>query len=321
MFCLTNTGFVQCHYLGSHKVCCTPVLYFALFSIFFFCVLCLTNIGFVQCFSVGSNKVCCMLVFNFALFSNFLFCVLCLTNIVFVQCFSFRSLKVCCMLGFNFLFCVVCLANIGFVQCFSFGSREVSYTLLLCFSQNFVLRVLPHKHRVCAVLLPRLPSSLLHGCVYFALFSHFLLYVFCLTNIGLVQCFSLLVFFVLSNKLRFVQWFFPGSPRICTLYFFALCYSILSLCSAFFPSLIYSSVDSRKVGSSLLLHLCFIWSICSVCFILHCLQWCYFLGAWRFWMIMSSFALFCHLVRVFRHAASSSRGLLPCPSVFAPLCT
>ena len=229
LLCLTNIGFVQCFSFGSRKVCCMLVVNFALFSNFLFCVLCLTNIGFVQCFSFGSLKVCCMLVFNFALFSNFLFCVLCLTNIGFVQCFSFGSLKVCCMLVFNFalfsnfLFCVLCLTNIGFVQCFSFGSRKGSYTLLLCFSQNFVLRVLHHKHRVCAVLLPRLPSSLLHGCVYFALFSNFLLYVFCLTNIGLVQCFSLrlpsslhpfgflcfiqfaFVVRALPNKLRFVQ--------------------------------------------------------------------------------------------------------------------
>ena len=54
-------------------------------------------------------------------------------------------------------------------------------------------------------------------------------------------------------------------------------------------------------------------------FFLHCLQWCYFLGLCRFWMIMFSFAFFCNLVRVFRHVASSSAGLLPCPSVFAPL--
>ena len=38
-------------------------------------------------------------------------------------------------------------------------------------------------------------------------------------------------------------------------------------------------------------------------------------------MIMFSFAFFCNLVRVFRHAASSSAGLLHCPSVFAPLCS
>ena len=54
---------------------------------------------------------------------------------------------------FNFAlfsnFCFACLAlNIGFMPCFSFGSRKVSCTLLLRFSKNFVLLVLPHKDRV-----------------------------------------------------------------------------------------------------------------------------------------------------------------------------
>ena len=143
-------------------------------------------------------------------------------------------------------------------------------SLILLYSVIFVLLALPHKHRVCAVLFPRLPYSLLHGCVYFALFSIFLLCLFCLTNIVFVQCSpfdsrSLLhAFFVsniflfralcltniwlvqcfsvrllpslhpfvflcfiqfafliraLPNKLRFLQWFFPGSSRICKLYF------------------------------------------------------------------------------------------------------
>ena len=89
-----------------------------------FGLFCLTNTGFVQCYSLGSRKVCCTLVFNFALFSNF--------------CFA----------------CFASHANIGVVQCFSFGSCKVGYTLLLRFSQNFVLRVFPHKHRARAVLFP-----------------------------------------------------------------------------------------------------------------------------------------------------------------------
>ena len=138
----------------------------------------------------------------------------------------------------NFGFACVASQTSGLCRAFpSAPVKPVSYTLLLRFSQNFVLRVLPHKHRVCSVLLPRLSSSLLHACVYFALFSNFLLYVFCLTNIGLVQCFSLrlpsslhpfgflcfiqfaFVVRALPNNLRFARWFFPGSPRICTLYF------------------------------------------------------------------------------------------------------
>ena len=132
--------------------------------------------------------------------------------------------RLCLILLHSVIFVfVLSLTHIGFVQYFSFGSRKVSYTLLLRFSQNFVLRVLPHKHRVCAVLLPRLPSSLLHACVYFALFGNFLPCLFFLTNIGLVQRFSLrlpsslrpfgflcfiqfaFVMRALPNKLRFVQ--------------------------------------------------------------------------------------------------------------------
>ena len=137
------------------------------------------------------------------------------------------------------MFCLFCLTKTGFVQCCSLGPDKVCCTLLfnLFYSVILVLRVLPHKHRVCAVLLPRLPSSLLHVCVYFALFSNFLLCMFYLTNIGLVQCFSLrllsslhpfgflcfiqfaFVMRALPNKVRFVRGFFPGSPRICTIYF------------------------------------------------------------------------------------------------------
>ena len=144
--------------------------------------------------------------------------------------FSRLRRKVCCTPVFNFAlfsdFCFACFASQTSGLCRAFPSapvKPVSYTLLLRFSQNFVLRVLPHKHRVCSVLLPRLSSSLLHACVYFALFSNFLLYVFCLTNIGLVQCFSLrlpsslhpfgflcfiqfaFVMRALPNKLPFVQ--------------------------------------------------------------------------------------------------------------------
>ena len=49
----------------------------------------------------------------------------------------------------------------------------------------FMFCVLRHKHRVCAVLFPRLLLSF-YACV-----CHVLLCVLCLTNIGFVQCFSL----------------------------------------------------------------------------------------------------------------------------------
>ena len=150
---------------------------------------CLTNTGFVQCYSLGSRKVCCTLVFNFALFSNFCF-----------PCFASQ-------------------ANIGVVQCFSFGSRKVSYTLLLLFSQNFVLRVFPHKHRACAVLFPL--ASLKFTPFWLSLFYSVC---FCYT------CFA--------RQAPVCAVIFPRLPSNLHAYFFALYYSVLSLCSAFFPSLI-----------------------------------------------------------------------------------
>ena len=173
----------------------------------------------MQCYFLGSRKVCCMLVFNFSLFSNF--------------CFA----------------CLKASQKSGL--CSAFPSAPVESVTR--FSQNFVLRVLPYKHRVCAVLFVRLPYSLLHAFVV----SNLRFCTFCLTIIGLVQCFflrlpsSLHPFFLcfiqfaffmraLPNKLRpVVQRFFPVSPRICTLNFFALYYSVLILCSGpYSPSLI-----------------------------------------------------------------------------------
>ena len=125
-------------------------------------MLCLTNIGFVQCYSLSSHKVCCTLVFNFALFSNFcfacfasqrsapvksvtrfcyalvrtLFCVFCLKNTGLVQCYSLGSRQVCCMFVFillySVIFCFACFASptSGLCSAFPFGSPQV-YTLLL----------------------------------------------------------------------------------------------------------------------------------------------------------------------------------------------
>ena len=219
--------FVQCYSLRSHKVCCTLVLYFALFSNFLLCLLCLTNIGFVQCFSFGSRKVRYTLLLRISqrvLPHKHRFCAV----------YPLGSRKVCCTLLFNLFYLFLC-SNFGFAcfasqtpaLCSAIPSAPVKFVARLCltllYSVIFVLRALPHKHRVCVVLLPPLPSSLLHACVYFILFSNFLLCVFCLTNIGLVQCFSLrlpsslrpfgflcfiqfaFVMRALPNKLRFVQ--------------------------------------------------------------------------------------------------------------------
>ena len=110
---------------------------------------------------------------------------------------------------------MLCLSNIGFVQCFSFGCRKVSYRLLLRFSQNFVLRVLPHRHRVCAVLLPRLPSSLLHVCVCFACFASPTSGLCSAFPFGSPQVYTLLVFFVLFSLLLLCV-LCPTSSGLCS---------------------------------------------------------------------------------------------------------
>ena len=129
------------------------------------CVFCLTNTGFVQCYSLGSLKVFCTLklVLYCALFSNFLFCVLCLTNIGFGQCFSFGSRKEDAFVTLRTLFCVYCLKNRGVCAVLlpRLPSSFFACLSLFCIIQQFfALRVLPHQHRACAVLSLRLPSSL-----------------------------------------------------------------------------------------------------------------------------------------------------------------
>ena len=88
------------------------------------------------------------------------------------------------------LFCVVCLTNTGFVQCYSLGCRKVCCTLLF-HSVIFLLRALPHKHRVCAVLFPSAPLKFTPFCfTLIVLFSFVLLRVLCPTSSGLRNDFS-----------------------------------------------------------------------------------------------------------------------------------
>ena len=137
VFCLTNTGFVQCYSLGPHKVCCTLVLYFALFSNF--CFACFTSQTSGLCSAFPSASVKSITRFCYAFnFVRTLFCVFCLTNTGFVQCYSLGSRQVCCMLVFILLFSVIlyfaCFASptSGLCSAFPFGSPQV-YTLLVFF--------------------------------------------------------------------------------------------------------------------------------------------------------------------------------------------
>ena len=135
---------------------------------------CLTNTGFVQCYFLGSRKVCCTLVFNFSLFSNF--------------CFA----------------CLKALQTSGL--CSAFPSAPVESVTR--FRQNFVLRVLPYKHRVCAVLFLRLPYSLLHAFVV----SNLCFVLFASPTSGLCSAFPF------------------GSPQVYTLLVFFVLFSLLLLC-------------------------------------------------------------------------------------------
>ena len=63
------------------------------------------------------------------------------------------------------MFCVLCLTNTGL--CSAISSAPVEFVARLClillYSVIFVLRALPHKHRVCALLFLRLSLSQLHA--------------------------------------------------------------------------------------------------------------------------------------------------------------
>ena len=243
----------------------------------------------MQCFSFGSRKVSYTLLLRFILVRT-LSCVFCLTNTGFVQCNSLGPRKVYCMLVLNFAlfsnFCFCCNALPS--------APVVCCTLLLLVI--YVSCFLPHQLRACAVLFPSAPLKFTPFC--FSLFNQFAF-----------------VMRALPNKLRFVQWFFPRLPSNFHALFFALYYLVLILCSAFFPSLIESSFDSCKVGSSLLLHgqsvrrVLFHSVYCGVIFS----------APVDFESLCSPLHFSVIWYACFATRASSSVGLLPCPSVFAPL--
>ena len=169
---------------------------------------------------------------EYALVRN-LFCVFCLTNTGFVQCYSLGSRQVCSMLVFillySVIFCFACFASSpsGLCRAFLFGSPQV-YTLL----------------------------------VFFVLFSLLLLCLLCPTSSSLCSDFSPAPFEIAHFIFCFV------------LFSFKFVFCVLSLTNLI-------SLRFLKVGSSLVAFY-LIWSVCSACFILHCVQWCYFLGPCRF---------------------------------------
>ena len=122
------------------------------------------------------------------------------------------------------------------MPCFSVGSRKVSYTLLLRFSKNFVLLVLPHKDRVsqcysfgsrkvCCMLLFILLYSVnfCFACLASGLCN-------ALTSAPVVYCtLLLLVIYVscsLSHQHRACAVLFPSAPLKFTPFWFSLFYSV-----------------------------------------------------------------------------------------------
>ena len=133
VFCPTNTGFVQCYSLGSLKVCCTLVLYFALFSNF--CFACFASQPLGLCSAFPSAHVKSVTRFCYALVRTF-FCVFCVTNTGFVQCYFLGSRKVCSMLVFilvySVIFCFERFASQPPGLCNATPSAAVKFVACLC---------------------------------------------------------------------------------------------------------------------------------------------------------------------------------------------
>ena len=142
-----------------------------------FCVFCPTHTGLVQCYSLSSHKVCSTLVSYFALFSNF---------------------------------CFACFASQTSGLCSAFPSVPVKSVTRLCgFSQNFFLRVLPHKHRFvqCYSLGSRQVCCMLVFILLYSVIFCFACFVSPTSGLcsafpfGSRQVYTLLVFFVLFSLL------------------------------------------------------------------------------------------------------------------------
>ena len=155
---------------------------------------CLTNTGFVQCYFLGSRKVCCTLLFNFSLFSNF--CFACLkASQTSGLCSAFPSAPVESVTRFRKNFVLRVLPYKHRVCAVLFGSRTVCCTLLLLLI--YVLYSLPHQHRACAVLFPSAP---LKFTPFFSLFYSVCFFYACFAQQAPASCAA--VFSRLSSNLH-----------------------------------------------------------------------------------------------------------------------
>ena len=162
------------------------------------------------------------------------------------------------------------LKNTGLVQCYSLGYRQVCCmpVFILLYSVIFCFACFAPPPT------PRPTSGL---CSAFPFTSP--------------QVYTPLVFFVLFSLICFCYACFAQQAPVCAVIFPRLPSNLHALFFALYY-LVLSSVGFCVLSLTNLI----------------CLQWCYFLGLCRFWMIMFSFAFFCNLTRV------SPRGLQFCGS-------
>ena len=80
-------------------------------------------------------------------------------------------LSLCCIVLYSVIFCFACFASQTSDLGSAFPLAPVKSVTRFCYAENFVLLVLPKKHRVCAVLLPRLPSSFFYMLEFILLYS------------------------------------------------------------------------------------------------------------------------------------------------------
>ena len=141
------------------------------------------------------------------------------------------------------MFCVLCLTNTGFVQCYSLGSLKVCCTLKLvlycALFSNFCFACFASQTSDLGSAFPSAPVKSVTRFCYALVRTLFC--VFCLTNTGFVQCYSLgfrqvccmLAFILLYSVIFCFTCFasptsglcsaFPfGSPQVYTLFFFVL---------------------------------------------------------------------------------------------------
>ena len=114
-----------------------------------FCVFCLANTGFVQCYSLGSRKVCCVVVF--ILLHSVIFCFACFASQISCLCNALPPASVvCCTLLLLVIYVSCSLPHQHRACAVLFPSAPLKFIpfFFLCFIQfAFVMRALPNKLR------------------------------------------------------------------------------------------------------------------------------------------------------------------------------